>query len=156
MAVHFYESETVTPLNRNTRAEGVTVATTKHSSVERRSESGSDIVSNGDPLGNEDRAYAQELREHEALPQQERTYVLDTSVLLSWIKDTYNNAEMIAFCANIGQEEELKGLAAGAVNLAIGLSAEPFRAGAGTVALAALVGCASYGASIGSISEGSG
>jgi argininosuccinate synthase len=34
---------------------------------------------------------------------------LDTSVLLSWIKDTYN-AEMIAFCANIGQEEELNGL----------------------------------------------
>ncbi len=35
---------------------------------------------------------------------------LDTSVLLSWIKETYGNAEMIAFCANIGQEEELKGL----------------------------------------------
>src|SRR5688572_17329965 len=34
---------------------------------------------------------------------------LDTSVLLSWIKDTYD-AEVIAFCANIGQEEELKGL----------------------------------------------
>ena len=34
---------------------------------------------------------------------------LDTSVLLSWIKDTYD-AEMIAFCANIGQEDELKGL----------------------------------------------
>src|SRR5438874_6193821 len=34
---------------------------------------------------------------------------LDTSVLLSWIKDRYG-AEMIAFCANIGQEEELKGL----------------------------------------------
>lgn len=34
---------------------------------------------------------------------------LDTSVLLSWIKETYD-AEMIAFCANIGQEEELKGL----------------------------------------------
>ncbi|HHY84709.1 MAG TPA: argininosuccinate synthase [Verrucomicrobia bacterium] len=34
---------------------------------------------------------------------------LDTSVLLAWIKETYN-AEMIAFCANIGQEEELKGL----------------------------------------------
>src|SRR3954465_9546708 len=30
-------------------------------------------------------------------------------VLLSWIKEKYN-AEMIAFCANIGQEEELKGL----------------------------------------------
>src|SRR6185436_18397884 len=37
---------------------------------------------------------------------------LDTSVLLSWIKETYGNAEMIAFCANIGQEEELKGLEA--------------------------------------------
>jgi argininosuccinate synthase len=35
---------------------------------------------------------------------------LDTSVLLSWIKDTYGNAEMIAFCANIGQEDELTGL----------------------------------------------
>src|SRR5207248_5531731 len=36
---------------------------------------------------------------------------LDTSVLLSWIKERYD-AEMIAFCANIGQEEELKGLEA--------------------------------------------
>ncbi len=34
---------------------------------------------------------------------------LDTSVLLSWIKETYQ-ADVIAFCANIGQEEELKGL----------------------------------------------
>ncbi|MBI1178693.1 argininosuccinate synthase [bacterium] len=34
---------------------------------------------------------------------------LDTSVLMSWIKETYN-AEMIGFCANIGQEDELKGL----------------------------------------------
>src|SRR5687767_8263818 len=34
---------------------------------------------------------------------------LDTSVLLSWLKEKYD-AEMIAFCANIGQEEELKGL----------------------------------------------
>ncbi|HKI68524.1 MAG TPA: argininosuccinate synthase, partial [Verrucomicrobiae bacterium] len=34
---------------------------------------------------------------------------LDTSVLLSWIQEQYN-AEMIAFCANVGQEEELKGL----------------------------------------------
>src|SRR5262249_59793091 len=34
---------------------------------------------------------------------------LDTSVLLSWIREKYE-AEMIAFCANIGQEEELKGL----------------------------------------------
>ncbi|MBM3902101.1 MAG: argininosuccinate synthase [Verrucomicrobia bacterium] len=35
---------------------------------------------------------------------------LDTSVLLSWIKETYGNAEMIAFCANIGQDDELRGL----------------------------------------------
>ena len=35
---------------------------------------------------------------------------LDTSVLLSWIKENYGDAEMIAFCANVGQEEELKGL----------------------------------------------
>jgi len=34
---------------------------------------------------------------------------LDTSVILSWIKETYD-AEVVAFCANIGQEEELKGL----------------------------------------------
>ena len=34
---------------------------------------------------------------------------LDTSVLLSWIKDKYQ-AEVIAFCANVGQAEELKGL----------------------------------------------
>ena len=33
---------------------------------------------------------------------------LDTSVLLSWIKEKYN-AEIIAFCADIGQEEELHG-----------------------------------------------
>src|SRR5215467_12007424 len=36
---------------------------------------------------------------------------LDTSVLLSWIKEKYDS-EMIAFCANIGQEEELQGLEA--------------------------------------------
>jgi len=34
---------------------------------------------------------------------------LDTSVLLAWIKEKYN-AETIAFCADIGQEEELHGL----------------------------------------------
>src|SRR5438067_436312 len=40
---------------------------------------------------------------------------LDTSVLLSWIKEKYG-AEMIAFCADIGQEEELKGLDKKAMN----------------------------------------
>src|SRR5471030_345605 len=34
---------------------------------------------------------------------------LDTSVLMSWIKEKYN-AEIIAFCADVGQEEELDGL----------------------------------------------
>lgn len=34
---------------------------------------------------------------------------LDTSVILSWIKENYS-AEVIGFCADIGQEEELKGL----------------------------------------------
>src|SRR5579859_4654297 len=36
---------------------------------------------------------------------------LDTSVILSWLKQKYD-AELIAFCANIGQEEELDGLKA--------------------------------------------
>jgi argininosuccinate synthase len=34
---------------------------------------------------------------------------LDTSILLKWLKEKYN-AEIIAFCADVGQEEELKGL----------------------------------------------
>src|SRR3989442_14388033 len=34
---------------------------------------------------------------------------LDTSVILSWLKQTYE-AEVIAFCADVGQEEELAGL----------------------------------------------
>jgi argininosuccinate synthase len=34
---------------------------------------------------------------------------LDTSVILAWLKDTYS-CEVIAFCADIGQKEELSGL----------------------------------------------
>jgi argininosuccinate synthase len=34
---------------------------------------------------------------------------LDTSVILQWLKQNYD-AEIIAFCADIGQEEELEGL----------------------------------------------
>ncbi len=34
---------------------------------------------------------------------------LDTSIILKWLKERYD-AEIIAFCADIGQEEELKGL----------------------------------------------
>ena len=40
---------------------------------------------------------------------------LDTSVLLSWLKETYS-AEIIAFCADIGQQEELDGLEGKALN----------------------------------------
>ncbi len=39
---------------------------------------------------------------------------LDTSVILTWLKET-RSAEIIAFCANIGQEEELDGLEAKAL-----------------------------------------
>ena len=39
---------------------------------------------------------------------------LDTSVILTWLKEKYQ-AEIIAFCANVGQEEELDGLEAKAL-----------------------------------------
>ncbi len=39
---------------------------------------------------------------------------LDTSVILAWLRERYD-AELITFCANIGQEEELKGLNAKAL-----------------------------------------
>ena len=39
---------------------------------------------------------------------------LDTSVLLNWLKETYS-AEIIAFCADVGQAEELDGLEAKAL-----------------------------------------
>jgi argininosuccinate synthase len=39
---------------------------------------------------------------------------LDTSVILRWLKENYQ-AEIIAFCADIGQEEELDGLQAKAL-----------------------------------------
>src|SRR4051795_10687416 len=39
---------------------------------------------------------------------------LDTSVILRWLKDNYQ-AEIVAFCADIGQEEELDGLEAKAM-----------------------------------------
>ncbi|MFA7231919.1 MAG: argininosuccinate synthase [Victivallaceae bacterium] len=34
---------------------------------------------------------------------------LDTSVIVKWVKETYN-AEVIGFCADVGQEEELNGV----------------------------------------------
>lgn len=40
---------------------------------------------------------------------------LDTSVIVKWAKNTYN-AEIIAFCADVGQAEELDGLEEKAIN----------------------------------------
>ena len=34
---------------------------------------------------------------------------LDTSVIVKWVKEKYN-AEVIGFCADVGQEEELNGV----------------------------------------------
>ena len=34
---------------------------------------------------------------------------LDTSIILKWLRETYD-CEVIAYAANIGQEEELDGL----------------------------------------------
>ncbi len=39
---------------------------------------------------------------------------LDTSVIVKWVKETYN-AEVIGFCADLGQEEELDGVEAKAI-----------------------------------------
>ena len=36
---------------------------------------------------------------------------LDTSVIVKWVKETYN-AEVICYCADVGQQEELEGLEA--------------------------------------------
>ena len=35
---------------------------------------------------------------------------LDTSVIVPWLKNNYRNCEVICFCADLGQEEELDGL----------------------------------------------
>ncbi|MFO7169748.1 MAG: argininosuccinate synthase, partial [Chloroflexota bacterium] len=35
---------------------------------------------------------------------------LDTSIIVPWLKQNYGNPEIICYCCNIGQEEELSGL----------------------------------------------
>ena len=35
---------------------------------------------------------------------------LDTSVILTWLKETYEGCQVVAFCADVGQGEELDGL----------------------------------------------
>ena len=33
---------------------------------------------------------------------------LDTSIIIPWLKEHYNNCEVIAVCGNVGQKGELK------------------------------------------------
>ena len=35
---------------------------------------------------------------------------LDTSIIIPWLKENYNNCEVIAVAANVGQADELEGL----------------------------------------------
>ena len=35
---------------------------------------------------------------------------LDTSIIIPWLKERYNNCEVIAVCGNVGQKGELEGL----------------------------------------------
>ncbi len=35
---------------------------------------------------------------------------LDTSIIIPWLKENYNNCEVIAVSGNVGQAEELEGL----------------------------------------------
>ena len=35
---------------------------------------------------------------------------LDTSIIIPWLKEHYNNCEVIAVCGNMGQKGELEGL----------------------------------------------
>ena len=35
---------------------------------------------------------------------------LDTSIIIPWLKENYNNCEVIAVSGNVGQDDELEGL----------------------------------------------
>ena len=36
---------------------------------------------------------------------------LDTSIIIPWLKENYNNPEIIAVSGNVGQADELEGIA---------------------------------------------
>ena len=40
---------------------------------------------------------------------------LDTSIIIPWLKENYNNCEVIAMAGNVGQADELEGLEAKAL-----------------------------------------
>ena len=37
---------------------------------------------------------------------------LDTSIIIHWLKENYDNPEVVAICTDVGQNEELDGLEA--------------------------------------------
>ena len=41
---------------------------------------------------------------------------LDTSIIIPWLKENYNNCEVVAVCADVGQGTELDGLEEKAIN----------------------------------------
>ena len=41
---------------------------------------------------------------------------LDTSIIIPWLKENYNNPEIIAVSANVGQADELEGLEENEIN----------------------------------------
>jgi argininosuccinate synthase len=41
---------------------------------------------------------------------------LDTSIIIPWLKENYNNAEVIAICTNVGQDENWEGMEQKALN----------------------------------------
>jgi argininosuccinate synthase len=41
---------------------------------------------------------------------------LDTSIIIPWLKENYNNAEVVAICTNVGQDEDWDGMEAKALN----------------------------------------
>ena len=41
---------------------------------------------------------------------------LDTSIIIQWLKENYDNAEVIAICTNVGQDEDWEGMEQKALN----------------------------------------
>ncbi len=41
---------------------------------------------------------------------------LDTSIIIPWLKENYNDAEVVAICTNVGQDEDWEGMEAKALN----------------------------------------
>ena len=51
---------------------------------------------------------------------------LDTSIIIPWLKENYNNCEVIAVSGNVGQADELEGLEEKALKTALQLHGQPY------------------------------